>query len=274
MKICANSWEPISVMQICTVLMQPGSTQVLDGQAVSDQDRAAAADYSTRQAQLETAAPALDEQDSNISPAASLKPSRAAAAAALPSRPSLPSSPHKGLHALKAKSTGSRQKNSGDTAPSSAVASHKTVSAGVDVGFEGVADQLPKFDIDKHGNRLDKPLDPYGAYVPLTVAADSQPCCLTPLIVVVTSHLCCCSHVMCNRLTLRADNTNTLPLQARCPTGQSWWRIYSGLQCRTHLMHAWQNLAEKEVLLSQMQHRSRHQWEVLQAQRLSEAQAS
>ena len=139
---------------------------MLDGQAVTDQDRAAAADYSTRQAQLETAAPTLDEQDSNMSPAASLKPSRAAAAAAaLPFRPSLPSSPHKGLHALKAKSTGSRQKNSADTAPLSAVASHKTVSAGVDVGFEGVADQLPKFDIDKHGNRLDKPLDPYGAYV-------------------------------------------------------------------------------------------------------------
>ena len=29
-------------------------------------------------------------------------------------------------------------------------------------GFEEVAQQLPKFDIDKHGNRLDKPFDPYG----------------------------------------------------------------------------------------------------------------
>lgn len=29
-------------------------------------------------------------------------------------------------------------------------------------GFGQVTQQLPKFDIDKHGNRLDKPLDPYG----------------------------------------------------------------------------------------------------------------
>lgn len=29
-------------------------------------------------------------------------------------------------------------------------------------GFAQVTQQLPKFDIDKHGNRLDKPVDPYG----------------------------------------------------------------------------------------------------------------
>ena len=29
-------------------------------------------------------------------------------------------------------------------------------------GFGQVMQQLPKFDIDKHGNRLDKLLDPYG----------------------------------------------------------------------------------------------------------------
>ena len=33
-------------------------------------------------------------------------------------------------------------------------------------GFDQVTQQLPKFDIDKHGNRLDKPLDPYGEIAP------------------------------------------------------------------------------------------------------------
>ena len=29
-------------------------------------------------------------------------------------------------------------------------------------GFGDAIGQLPKFDIDKHGNRLDQPFDPYG----------------------------------------------------------------------------------------------------------------
>ena len=44
------------------------------------------------------------------------------------------------------------------------------------IGFEGIADQLPKFDIDKHGNRLDKPLDPYGEVVPYSLTAQYASC--------------------------------------------------------------------------------------------------
>ena len=41
-------------------------------------------------------------------------------------------------------------------------------------GFESIEGQLPKFDIDKHGNRLDKPLDPYGKTVLLYIDAKSS----------------------------------------------------------------------------------------------------
>lgn len=37
----------------------------------------------------------------------------------------------------------------------------------MNAGFDEVAQQLPRFDIDRHGNRLDKPLDPYGALTDL-----------------------------------------------------------------------------------------------------------
>ena len=39
---------------------------------------------------------------------------------------------------------------------------HQGQSVFMLAGFGQVTQQLPKFDIDKHGNRLDKPLDPYG----------------------------------------------------------------------------------------------------------------
>ncbi|DBA76330.1 TPA: hypothetical protein ACH3X1_010042 [Trebouxia sp. C0004] len=134
------------------------SLQVLDGEAVSEADRTAAAAYSTQQAQMPSAdleSAAVPEQDTTLSPATSLRTGRAAAAA-MPSRASLPSSTQRRLQTLRTKSTGLRQKKSGDT------------------GFEGIEGQLPKFDIDKHGNRLDKPWDPYGEIVLLHIDSRSS----------------------------------------------------------------------------------------------------
>ena len=78
---------------------------MLDGQAVTDADRAAAAAFGSMQATAATAASAEGKQDS---PAASPK-SRPKAAA-------LPSSPQTGLHIVRAKSVASRQKKSGAVA--------------------------------------------------------------------------------------------------------------------------------------------------------------
>ena len=90
--------------------------QVLDGQAVSEAHRTAAAAYSTQQAQMPSAdsepAAAVPVQDTTLSPATSLRTGRAAAAAS-PSRASLPSSPQRGLQTLRTKSTGLRQNKDG-----------------------------------------------------------------------------------------------------------------------------------------------------------------
>ncbi|DBB11172.1 TPA: hypothetical protein ACH3X3_006625 [Trebouxia sp. C0006] len=142
------------------------SLQVLDGQAVSEADRTAAAAYSTQQAQMPSADSSADsaavlEQDTTLSPAASLRTGRAAAAA-LPSRAGVPSSPQKGPQTLRTKSTGLRQKKSGEIDAVGRVTGQRTGSSDMSTGFESIEGQLPKFDIDKHGNRLDKPLDPYG----------------------------------------------------------------------------------------------------------------
>ncbi|KAL0030329.1 hypothetical protein WJX77_010230 [Trebouxia sp. C0004] len=140
------------------------SLQVLDGEAVSEADRTAAAAYSTQQAQMPSAdleSAAVPEQDTTLSPATSLRTGRAAAAA-MPSRASLPSSTQRRLQTLRTKSTGLRQKKSGDTGAVSRVTGQTSGNFKVSTGFEGIEGQLPKFDIDKHGNRLDKPWDPYG----------------------------------------------------------------------------------------------------------------
>ncbi|KAL0042853.1 hypothetical protein WJX79_001571 [Trebouxia sp. C0005] len=136
------------------------SLQVLDGQAVSEADRTAATAYSTQQAQMPSAA-SEPEQDPTLSPATSLRTGRAAAAA-LPSRASLPSSSQRGLQTSRTKSTGLRQKKGEDVGAVGRVTGQTTGSGEVSTGFDSIEGQLPKFDIDKHGNRLDKPLDPYG----------------------------------------------------------------------------------------------------------------
>lgn len=58
-------------------------------------------------------------------------------------------------------------------------------------GFEGIADQLPKFDIDKHGNRLDKPVDPYGEACRCSAC---QICCHALLMHHADSGSACFSH--------------------------------------------------------------------------------
>ena len=110
--------------------------QVLDGQAVSEADRTAAAAYITQQAQMPSAdsdSAAVPEQDTTLSPAASLRAGRAAAAA-LPSRASLPSSPQRGLQTLRTKSTGLRQKKSGDVGAMGRVTGQRTGSSDVSTG--------------------------------------------------------------------------------------------------------------------------------------------
>ena len=95
--------------------MRAHAVQVLDGQAVSEAHRTAAAAYSTQQAQMPSAdsepAAAVPEQDTTLSPATSLRTGRAAAS---PSRASLPSSPQRGLQTLRTKSTGLRQSKNRD----------------------------------------------------------------------------------------------------------------------------------------------------------------
>ena len=102
---------------------------MLDGQAASDADRAAAADYSTRQAELQAAALAsepVDAQDSSTSMAA--LSSKASRASALPCKATQPSIPQKGL---RSKSTGLRQKKGSDFAMMSAVPGERIGSSDV-----------------------------------------------------------------------------------------------------------------------------------------------
>lgn len=105
---------------------------MLDGQAASDADRAAAADYSTRQAELQAAALASEPvhaQDSSTSMAA--LSSKASRASALPCKATQPSLPQKGLTTLRSKSTGLRQKKSSDSAAMSAVPGERIGSSDV-----------------------------------------------------------------------------------------------------------------------------------------------
>jgi hypothetical protein len=110
--------------------------QVLDGQAVSEADRTAAAAYSTQQAQMPSAdldSAAVLEQDTTLSPAASLRTGQAAAAA-LPSRAGVPSSPQKGLQTLRTKSTGLRQKKSGEIGAVGRVTGQRSGSSDMSTG--------------------------------------------------------------------------------------------------------------------------------------------
>jgi len=121
---------------VCMMHMRAHAMQVLDGQAVSETDRTAAAAYSTRQAQMPSAdleSAAVPEQDTTLSPAASLRTGRAAAAA-LPSRASLPSSSQRGLQTLRTKSTGLRQKKSGDIGAVTRVTGQRTGSFELSTG--------------------------------------------------------------------------------------------------------------------------------------------
>ncbi len=134
-------------MQVLTIgLCDPGSRlsrhvrahamQVLDGQAVSEADRTAAAAYSTQQAQMPSAdldSAAVLEQDTTLSPATSVRTGRAAAAA-VPSRASLPSSPRKGLQSLRTKSTGLRQKKSGEIGAVGRVTGQRSGSSDMSTG--------------------------------------------------------------------------------------------------------------------------------------------
>ncbi len=118
--------------------MRAHAMQVLDGQAVSEADRTAAAAYSTQQAQMPSADSSADsaavlEQDTTLSPAASLRTGRAAAAA-LPSRAGVPSSPQKGPQTLRTKSTGLRQKKSGEIDAVGRVTGQRTGSSDMSTG--------------------------------------------------------------------------------------------------------------------------------------------
>lgn len=109
--------------------------QVLDGQAVSEADRTAAAAYSTQQAQMPSAdsdSAAMLEQDTTISPT-SLR-TGPAAASALPSRASLQSSPWTGLQTLRTKSTGLRQKKCGAIGAVRRVTGQRTGSSDMSTG--------------------------------------------------------------------------------------------------------------------------------------------
>lgn len=109
--------------------------QVLDGQALSEADRTAAVAYSTQQAQMPSAdldSATMLEQDTTIS-ATSLRTGRAAASA-LPSRAGVPSSPQKGLQTLRTKSTGLRQKKSGEIGAVGRVTGQRTGSSDMSTG--------------------------------------------------------------------------------------------------------------------------------------------
>ncbi|KAL3141890.1 hypothetical protein ABBQ32_004551 [Trebouxia sp. C0010 RCD-2024] len=150
------------------------SLQALDGQAVSEADRAGAADYSTRQ----TAQPAANaaSEDSNSSPSATSQ--RGKPAVVMP-QPGLPGSPGRGRPTPKGKS--SKHRKSREVAVAQAAHGQHSSNVlqpgeAVGAGFGQVTEQLPKFDIDKHGNRLDKPLDPYGTTIKgISTKLDARP---------------------------------------------------------------------------------------------------
>ena len=116
--------------------MRAHAMQVLDGQAVSEAHRTAAAAYSTQQAQMPSAdsePAAVPKQDTTLSPATSLTTGRATAAAS-PSRASLPSSPQRGLQTLRTKSTGLRQKKSGGIAAVGGITGQRSGSSEMSTG--------------------------------------------------------------------------------------------------------------------------------------------
>ncbi|KAL3153437.1 hypothetical protein ABBQ38_011772 [Trebouxia sp. C0009 RCD-2024] len=152
--LCGDLKADYRVAVVCTL----PSLQALDGQAVSEADRAGAADYSTRQTAQQAANAATE--DSNSSPSGTLQ--RSKTTDAMP-RPGLPGSPGRGGPGPKGKS--SKHRKSREVTVVTAAHEQQisvVLQPGEAIGFGQVTQQLPKFDIDKHGNRLDRPWDPYG----------------------------------------------------------------------------------------------------------------
>ena len=119
-QVCICDCAPALKAWLTLVEAQAHSTllwaqQGLDGQSISDSDRAAAADWGTRQAQQQAADPAVE--DSNTpDPAASAPglPGLSSRAAAVP-KSGLPGSPRRGVTLTKGKSTGLKPRKSGET---------------------------------------------------------------------------------------------------------------------------------------------------------------